>query len=226
MILARLHPDARRLVTPELMSGVVDRWSERAYAELLRDADVELELGALDAAIDRVLAIHARFEPAIDAALAEPLHRALPLSRRHASDPGIWRFLTVVHRPDVVRHRWENRSLALTKRRYWTPGTRPDSNTLARLWWIAELTRDGDDYALTTRVLERPALATALFVRQLGWYRPAVAACADGLSDAPSLVIDGTMRLLGKALSTIVVESRREEELLSLVTELRRRCEG
>src|SRR5690606_3886261 len=117
---------------------------------------------------------------ALDAAVAPEIHQSLPLSRRVASDPGVWRFLTVVHRPDYVPHRWAMRSKAQMVRRYWDFGTRPDSNAFARLWWIAELTitkdASGDPYHLTRRVLGAQPLATAIFTRTLSQYAPAVSA--------------------------------------------------
>jgi len=246
MKLHGLHPDARRLVTPELVSGQLRLWPERAYADLLTEApcprdtagregsardrgevdsaaldSAALDSAALDGAVDQAIRTFAPFDPQLDGWLAPRLHRALPLSRRDASAPGLWRFLAVVHRPGLIRHRWEHRSLRIMKARFWSIGTRADHNTFCRLWWIAELTRDGADYDLTRRVLSRQRLARSLFTRELSWHRPLVAACADALADAPVTEIDRTMSQLARALSTIVLESRSEAELRELVGRLR-----
>ncbi|HMI91187.1 MAG TPA: DUF6339 family protein, partial [Polyangiales bacterium] len=172
MMLRGLRAEGKRLLTPELASGEVPRWGEREYAPLLLELERRTALDALDHAVDLTLAATAAFEPASDVLLAPRLHRALPLSRREASNAAPWRFLSVVHRPDLVRHRWENRSWASMRARFWSAGTRPDSNVFCRLWWIAELSRDGDDYGLTELVLARPALATSLFVRNISNYQP------------------------------------------------------
>jgi hypothetical protein len=145
--------------------------------------------------------------------LAPELRRALPFSRREAADVGLWRFLAVVHRPDFVRHRWENKSWATMRSRFWKPGTRPDSNALGRLYWIAELTRDGDSYELTERVLRRSSLATALLVRSLSAHRPAVAACADVLADAPAEVIDRAVLGLTRYLALVPLEGVTEQDV-------------
>jgi hypothetical protein len=224
MMLRGLRGEGKRLLTPELASGEVERWSEREYAPLLLELERKIALDVFDQAVDFTLAATARYESASDALLAPRIHRALPLSRREAADPAPWRFLAVVHRPDLVRHRWENRSWASMRARFWAPGTRPDSNTFCRLWWIAELSRQGDDYSLTETLLSRPALANALFVRNLSSYQPAVAACTHALSGATSAEVEATLKLLHKTLSTIVLEALSFDQLYELTTRLHTRA--
>ncbi len=225
MILRTLSSEAKRLVTPELASGEVDRWPERAYASHLGEMAREVDLDAFDDVVDRVIESSKRFETGIDAASAPGIHRALPLTRREAMDPGVWRFLTVVHQPEFVRHRWKNSTFQVMRSRFWAPGTRPDSNALGRLWWIAELTRQRRNYELTEKVLKKQALATNIFVREISWYRPAVAACARVLGSSPIVVVEGTMRRLTKTLSTVVLESLGEDDLVRLMKTLRGREE-
>lgn len=223
MMLRGLRAEGKRLLTPELASGAVERWSEREYGSLLLDHERKIALNAFDQAVDLTLAATPAFEAASDVLLAPRLHRALGLSRREASNPALWRFLTVVHRPDLVRHRWENRSWASMRARFWSPGTRPDSNVFCRLWWIAELCREGDDYRLCETVLARPALATGLFIRGLSSHRPAVAATCQVLADANSAETEATLKLLHKTLSTQVLEALSFEQLCDLLTRLRQR---
>lgn len=224
MRLYALDPDGSRLLDPDLASGARDRWSELAYGALLREPARVLELDALDELLDRVIRDTERFDAGIDRVVAPSLHRALPLTRREASDPGVWRFLTVVHRPDFVRHRWEYRSWAAMRARFWRPGTRPDSNALSRLWWIAELSREGDDYTLTERLLERQPLANNLFTRDLSAYWPVVKAYVEVLGDAPSPVLEVVIRALTRRLSTVMLESRDVEQLTALLTAIRDRA--
>ncbi|MFW5926204.1 MAG: DUF6339 family protein, partial [Myxococcota bacterium] len=215
--LMRLHPDAARFVTPELAGGGIDRWPEHAFVGLLEELERDLALDAVDAAVDEVLRTTPAFDPAMDAEAAVRIHRALPLSRREACEPGVWRYLAVVHRPDFVRHRWENRTFAQTRARFWRFGTRPDSNAFSRLWWIAELTRDGDDYALTRAVLARQPLANNLFSRELSWHRPLVAAVVEVLGSQPSGPLEAALGRLQKRLSTAAVETLDPPALLELV---------
>lgn len=219
--LMRLHPDAARFVTPELARGAVERWPTHAFVGLLEEMDRDLSLDGLDAAVDEVLRTTVRFDPSMDAEAAVRFHCALPLTRREACHPGVWRFLAVVHRPDFVRHRWEDRTFSQSRARFWRPGTRPDSNAFSRLWWIAELTRDGDDYALTRAVLSRQPLANNLFTRDLSWHRPLVAAIVEVLGTQPSTPLEAALRRLQKRLSTVAVEALDSPALVALVKSVR-----
>lgn len=225
MKLQSLRAEARRFVTPELASGELVL-SSAELAGLVDELPRAIPLDAFDAAIDACLRTTRPHSARIDAAMAQAIHSTLGLTRREARDPGIWRWLAVAHRPDFVRHRWENRSWATTRTRYWTLGTRPESNAFARLYWIAELTCEGDDYELTDRVLARQPLATNLFVRRhLASHRPAIAACIRALEDRPAPVVEATLRALTRRLSTLLLEALDEDALFALASELRDRVE-
>ncbi|MGQ4414666.1 DUF6339 family protein [Streptomyces sp. SAS_269] len=84
-----------------------------------------------------------------DAWLAPRLHAALRLSRREAADSRLWNFLALAVAPDYVV--WRHRS---AKGRDGLPpvvaanrfsGTHY-TQAFSRLWWAAELFRDGSDY--------------------------------------------------------------------------------
>lgn len=220
-VLARLAPSGRRLVTPELGSGERERWSADAYRDHVEPLERALGLGALDRALDDVLAATAPFVAAtVDPALAVALHRALPLTRREAADWGMWRYLAVVHRPDVIRHRWELRSWTTMRARFWSSGTRPDSNLFGRLWWIAELSRQDDDDRATRRLLASPSLTNAVFVRRLSNYAPFVHACAQVLADQPASVIERVLARFNMLCSTMPIEGRGEEQIVDTLARL------
>ncbi|MBN1655094.1 MAG: hypothetical protein JXA30_15100 [Deltaproteobacteria bacterium] len=216
-LLQRLHPEAKRLVTPELASGELSRWSEQQTRSFVDPWIRPLSLEPAERVVKGVIERFEPFDTAIDAAAAPELHRSLPLSRAEAAEMSIWRFLAVVRYPELVRHRWENRSWASMRARFWASGVRPDSNLFFRLWWISELTRDGRDYSLTEQVLRKQQLATNIFVRALSAYRPAVAACVAVLSEVPAAIMERSIRDLNKALSTIVLEGCSEKELIKLL---------
>lgn len=226
MKLYRLASEASHLVTDELARGTVDRHPRDAYERFLDESTTPLELDALDEAIEEVIGTTARHDTAIEQRAAAPIHRALPLTRREAAQPGVWRFLAVVHRPDFVRHRWAVEQWGTTRSRYWTPGVRHDSNVFSRLWWIAELTREGDDYSLTERAFSRQSIAIQIFIRRYAWYRPAVVALLEELEDAPQRTIEEVTRELLGALGTLVLEAMSVTELRTLVRELRRGSSG
>jgi hypothetical protein len=92
-----------------------------------------------------------------DAWLAPRLHGALRLTRREASDPGIWAFLAGVHPATsaYVRWRWATEEGELTPIRL---VGRVNQQAISRLWWGAELFRDGADYRPVERAFAQSEL--------------------------------------------------------------------
>lgn len=216
--LLRLERTGRRLVTPELGRGEIDRYPEEAYRSHVEPLAHTIELDPFDEAVTELLATTCKWESAeIDPRGAPEIHQALPLTRREAADPGIWRYLAVIHRPDFIRHRWEFRSWATIHSRFWRPGTRPDSNTIGRLWWIAELTVVDGSYDLTRQVLAAQSLTNPIFVRTLSDYLPAVQAAADVLEGKKGHVVERVLLRLHRHLSIVPLEGLTREDLASLL---------
>ena len=224
--LRSMLPAGRRLVTPELAKGVRPSYDESECGALLAPLARPVHLGDLDTVVARALERTCPHDPSMDPDLSSSIHRALPLTRREASDIGVFRFLAVIRYPQLVRHRWEYRSFATMQSRFWAAGTRHDANSFSRWWWIAELTRDADDYSLTRAVLSRSALATFVFSRGLALHRPAVSAVAAVLAEAPSPLVEPTLRNLGSLLSVRVLEAMSEAELAPLVHQARQLAEA
>ncbi len=99
--------------------------------------------------IDAAMRRHGGDRATADAWLAPRLHATLRMTRREAADTGLWNFLALVVAPDYVlwRHRGNTKE-----------GERATADrfvgvhykqTFARLWWAAEIFRDGDDYEPT-----------------------------------------------------------------------------
>jgi hypothetical protein len=80
---------------------------------------------------------------ASDRWLAPRLHSALPIARSTAGDREVWHWLAVHQWSDYVTWRWGARSVVAQDR--WVGPI--NKQALARLWWGAELFRNGDDYA-------------------------------------------------------------------------------
>jgi hypothetical protein len=215
--LFRLSGEASHLVTRELASGALPRHHQATYEAYLEEPEAPVDLAAFDAAVEAVLEGSRPLDSGLDRRAAPALHRALPLSRREASHPGVWRFLATVHCPQLVRHRWGDASLTTTKARYWNFGTRPDSNAICRWWWIAELTQQAGSYLLTEATFERQPLATQLFVRGFSRYRPSVAAFLRVMKDEPSEEIERVAKELYGRLSTLVLEAMSEDDLVALL---------
>lgn len=218
--LARLVDEGRRLVSEDLLTGVLAVPQEEHVKALIEPTSRTVDLARFDQAIDQVIAESTRFDPEIDARAAPLIHLSLPMGRRQAADPAVWRFLAVVHRPDFVRHRWEYRSRSTMVTRFWNFGTRPDSNALCRLWWMAELTSEHGDYTLTKRALSSQSIANSIFVRNFSSYRPAVQAFVDVFGHAQSARVEKAVRIFSSQLSTVVLEARSADDLRVMLEDI------
>jgi len=215
------------------------------------DADFDIEDGAVDIAGlrekfqavmgDEVVDFgdvtidgseYGRGSAEIDAALASEVRKHLGFTREQASHDGMWRYLAVVEFPEFVRYRWpypddsSNRTYTSARDKFLRPASDLYGNALVRLWWMAELTRDGDDYSLTEHALGHQELANDVFDRGFARYPPAVKAIVDELHDAKSDVISETTTKLNHALSTIRLESLSESQIRQMVCDIRARAEG
>ncbi len=99
--------------------------------------------------VDEAMKRFADSRTAADAWLAPVLHATLRLTRREAADSRLWNHLALRVAPDYVFWRHPGRAsdrepVAMVNRsRFSGPF---HSQTFARLWWAAELFRDGYDY--------------------------------------------------------------------------------
>ncbi|KIF75150.1 hypothetical protein QR77_16920 [Streptomyces sp. 150FB] len=112
--------------------------------------DARLRLHRVRDLIDYVLDKFRETRPtAADAWLAPRLHETLRLTRREAAEKGLWTYLALGVAPDYViwRHLSEPKADGspgrVARDRFVGPHYK---QTFARLWWAAELFRDGSDY--------------------------------------------------------------------------------
>ncbi|MGW3075354.1 DUF6339 family protein [Kitasatospora sp. NPDC001132] len=115
-----------------------------------------------------------------DAWLAPRLHAALRLTRREAADPAFWNYLALGVAPDYVvwRHLAEPKDGAVARvaaDRFRGPYHK---QAFSRLWWAAELFRDGPDYEpVVTACGNQDILNTALRMSVIN-HRPTAQAIA------------------------------------------------
>lgn len=86
-----------------------------------------------------------------DAWLAPRVHASLRLFREEAADPGIWDFLGIAL-PELRKYiywRWQNNGKVSENRVFANR-----HHAIGRLWWTAELTRNGNDYSHTSQAFE------------------------------------------------------------------------
>jgi len=142
-LVQRLEPQAKAQVTPEFRRG-----------------DTEVDLGGLAKALPRAISANPlasviaealnRFgesgQTESDVWLAPRVHASLRLTRAEAADRWVWAFLAIAEFPEYVRWRWKDSSGDVVADRFIGPEYK---QALARLWWGAELTRNGGSYAPT-----------------------------------------------------------------------------
>ena len=219
--LHRLAEDGRRLVGEEFLKGeaeipedTLDEYVEPVPSRATAD------LQALDSSVETILAEYSETDTAMDGALAEDVHRCLDITRRTAGDPGVWHWLAVARYPVFVRHRWEYRSEAAMREKFLGAGSDLYSNAIHRLWWIAELTAEGDDYTRTEKVFANQTIVNKVFDRWFARYRPAVVAICDELADEKSGTIDEVTRRFNHALTNVQLEGLSEEDARDLTNRI------
>jgi hypothetical protein len=223
--LQRLSQGVKRLVTEEFLSGEKENLRREEYESYLEGVDTNLNLEEFDEAINSVIQETQSHRAEVDQMAAPKIHRTLPLTRREAADEGIWHYLTVIHRPDFVRHRWEYNSRSYMEKRFFGGGEW-DTNTFYRLWWAAELTQKDGDYSTTKDMLDKQSLVRAIFDRDLCMYRPAALACVKALHGSRQEVIEETMKRVNRRLTTVQLESRDRKQITVIVQNTRDRVKS
>ncbi|MFJ6565918.1 DUF6339 family protein [Streptomyces sp. NPDC091292] len=139
-----------------LTRGVLTGQEEPPLVSLVRGAEPVDAVGSrwdvlpLRELIDDSRRLHEETgRTAADAWLAPRLHATLRLTRAEAADPALWNFIALVVAPDYViwrhlpRKGVSGRQPAATADRFCGLHYK---QAFARLWWAAELFRDGEDY--------------------------------------------------------------------------------
>ena len=178
-----------------------------------------IDLAGFNALIARVKAEHERYSTAMDVSMIVELHKVLPISRRQASDMRFWAWLGIECAPDFVAWRWKpgKDSSVRSRERYYGDRVR---QTFSRIWWAAELTREGGDYELTTRLVNLPGFQDvyeAIFGRAFGSYRPAMAAFIEVAGHKSEKFSRELAKQLGYALTTTTLETMDELKLKEVI---------
>jgi hypothetical protein len=224
----RLTDDGRRLIDERFLRGDREQLSSSEVQEFLEPVTTsgEARIEELGEELEAIKGQYDRYDPHIDAEAAPHVHRCLDISRRVASDPGVWHYLTTVHYPGFVRHRWEYNTKRAMTEKFLAAGRDIYSNALHRLWWIAELTyQEGDSesqgYDLTQRVLRNQTLANRIFDRDFARYKPASIACVEALVDESTDVADKTTLRFSHALTNLQLEGMSEKRLYEVIVRIR-----
>lgn len=219
--LHRLTEDGRRLVGDSFLKGEaeIDREELEESVEPL-PGEPTADLERLNSTVDTVVEQYSRYDTSMDKELAREVHECLDINRRTAGDPGLWHWLAVEKYPHFVRHRWEYRSEKAMREKFLGAGSDLYSNALHRLWWIAELTHEGDDYSLTEAVFSNQTMVNKVFDRWFARYEPAVVAVCDSLKDEPSRVIDKATNQFNHTLTSVQLESLTRSDAEEMMEEI------
>ncbi|MFF8376961.1 DUF6339 family protein [Streptomyces sp. NPDC015661] len=140
---------AARAITPRVLEG----YETPSFATLRENVEYpEDDSPRWDAEPIRELLTEARRRfadgsPTLsDAWLAPRLHYTMRLTRAEASDTRVWNFVGVCLDPDFVRWRWGRGGTGREVAQAARFAGRWDLQCFSRLWWAAELFRDGSNY--------------------------------------------------------------------------------
>ncbi|MEU6067243.1 DUF6339 family protein [Streptomyces sp. NPDC047082] len=168
-----------------------DRWRATPVRELF------------DIAMRRYIEEH---PGASDAWLAPRLHAALRLTRREAANPEIWNYLALRVVPDYVLWRWlssasngpAESATGVNPRRFTGPF---HVQAIARLWWSAEIYRDGRNYAPSVAACSNQEMFNSALRQDVFLHRPTAQAVIRMLRDG---TVDSTRaaNALIKAVNT------------------------
>jgi hypothetical protein len=155
-----LRSSIRALLDENFRSGdapVIDASQHSEDISLTSSVNIEPLIAMLDEGMRR---FHSDPDKS-DAWLAPRVHATLRLTRREAAQKTIWYWVNVVGKPDYVRWRFggeraSSRVVALD--RFMGEDSK---NALGRLWWAAELTRNGKDYSETVSILRTSRFFTS-----------------------------------------------------------------
>jgi len=205
-----LSHNSTRLVTPGFRLGVEapDFQDYEEDLDLPHLVDLEAVRLVLDEVMDRFSSMQGT---EADVWLAPRLHHCLRLTRREAANRSLWRWLGVVFAPDYVRWRWgpagepsEDPNKAARLERF---DGADYKHALGRLWWMAELFRNGPDYGPVAVALRNQDIPNYLFRLDLAHHRPTVQAAVQVLEGKTGREANALARALNAAASTLVVDA-------------------
>ncbi|MEV6193544.1 DUF6339 family protein [Streptomyces sp. NPDC051920] len=164
-------------LTEDLLRGVQGHGGVdlAKVVEPLPEEDPRWRVEPLRELIDDALHQFKKNRTEADAWLAPRLHAALRLTRREAADRRIWNHLALGVAPDYVVWRHASAPSAGSQDSRVAAARfkgAPDRQCFSRLWWAAELFRDGGDYAPAVAACSNQDLIHSVMRSDLVDHRP------------------------------------------------------
>lgn len=133
-----------------------------------------VDFGPLEEVINECLRRKWPRPSASDQWLAPRLHASLRLTRREASDNRLWIFLAVLPLRKYVLWRFPGKTGTADVSNFF--GSKGE-HAIARLWWGAELTRNGASYSATEKFFSNTDIPNSWLHTNLFRHRPTALAC-------------------------------------------------
>lgn len=153
---------------------------------------------------------------ASDAWLAPRLHYTLRMTRAEATDSEVWNFIALRVATDYVRWRWghekDGRVAVGQAARF---SGRWDIQCFSRLWWAAELFRDGEDYRPVVAACNNQDVLNTALRLDMNNHRPTAQALVELLEKGTVRTgrdVNGLVKAAGAAGSTLVYEAIAPDE--------------
>ncbi len=200
-----LEPQGRAILTPEFLKGEAALSFSGFHAPLEReptpsapDVPRQVDIEPLTSIVRRAMTSYSPAES--DRWLAPRVHATLRLYRREAADQRVWDYLALAALPDYARWRFGGTDGTPPEFRFIGPDYR---HALARLWWGAELTRNGVDYSPTVLAFQMQDIPHTWMRNDAFHHRPAVLAAIRLLSTINNggLATSDQQNALGQALN-------------------------
>jgi hypothetical protein len=160
------------LVTNEFLVDDIE-YDESRLKEFREPTGYEADLQLLGQVLNWVMSDECDLDKGdsdLDAAVAPAVRHCIDIPLRAAGDHRIWNYLAVGWRPDYVRYRWppgEGNRTTTSMREKFTKSMRDlYAPAFGRLWFMAELSRQGEDYGPTEKLLSNQYPSNRLFDRQ------------------------------------------------------------
>jgi hypothetical protein len=167
----------------------------------------ELRLMDLRRLIDEAMRRFGDRPPASDAWLAPRLHACLRLTRAEAAERGLWAWLATSEYAYYTMWRWPGRgeeeedpTLRGTAVKRFVGSDR--DNAIARLWWGAELCRDGGDYGPVVRAFLKQDVPNTWLALDAFHNRPCAQAALKLLPEMEARPINRLATAMDQILST------------------------
>lgn len=178
------------------------------------DVDLSVDYAKLKEVVDDGIKPYKKHDPSMDSSLAPAIHKSFRINRRLAADKGIWHYISVAEVPYFVRHRWEARKSGQIDKRRFLGGL--GHNTVARLWWGAEMTVINDNnYKYTDILFKNQDLYEAIHGRAFWQYPPALFGFLNIVGKETGVIARAVAKNFNHMITTIVLESLKIDEIES-----------